>query len=453
MNVALKHEQKAIPQLKGRPEPANVDLETAILGGLLVDPHAYDRVVGQLKPEHFYLSYHGKVYAAMQQLANQRHPIDITSVAIKLVEQGMTNPHPQSLVYELFESTPSAVNIDQHVELLIAKWQLRETIKRCHEAARMALEPNAAAEEVRNYLSDALSGIAGDSRGAYSQVSEVASDLFSDIESACQLGEVPYLPTGLGSLDEKLKGGLRGGDLVVIAGRPGMGKSAMAISNLLRGVASISQRPSIVFSLEMSGKQLVKRFLARDIRSPWHLEERNYSQIDWDEFGQAFSSLTSAPIFINDRPSATLEQITAASRRLKAEHGSIGCIVVDYLQIMGGMDFDNRATAIGRVANGLKGLARELDTTVIALSQLNRGVESRTDKRPTNSDLKESGAIEEAADIIAMLYRDEYYNPDTSDRGIAELLITKHRNGSTGTIKLLFDPVRSTFSDANIDEF
>jgi replicative DNA helicase len=444
MNVAAK--QFAAPiVLKGREEPQNTDLEVAILGGILCDPLAYDRVCDTLLPRHFYLKYHGQCFAAIMAMRADGHPIDAMGLMARLREMDVAEG--DRIVFGLIDAIPSAVNIDHHAELLVKKWRLRETIRLCREASQMAYEADATPEALRIYIQDNLTALVGDSQRAIIPIAQAMSDTLAEIQAMQDTGVMGFLPTGLTAFDEMLGGGINRGDLVIMAGRPGMGKSAIAITNILPTIAAASGQPCLVFSLEMGAQQLCKRFLARDVADPWTLQNRNVAGLDWENVGMVASQYSGLEIHVDDRPAATLERIAQASRRMKAEQGAIGAIVVDYLQIMGGMgdDDNNRSRSLGRVANGLKNLARELDTTVICLSQLNRGVESRTDKRPNNSDLRESGAIEEAADIIVMLYRDEYYNADTCDRGVAEVIITKNRNGATGTAKLLFEPMRGRF--------
>lgn len=448
MNIAVKQTEKvtqfAPPIAKGREEPQNIDVEVAILGGILGDPLAYDRVSDIIAPRHFYLSYHGQTFAAMAALREDNHPIDMVGVMARLTEMGVTNAH--SLVFDLVDRIPSATNIDHHAELLLKKWQLRETGKLCREAAQMAYDPSATPEAIRIHIQDGLTGLAGDSRGAVTSIGEAVGKRLDEIAEQCETGEMAFIPTGIADLDEKLQGGVRTGKLIVVAGRPGMGKSALGVSNILPSIASHSGKCSIVFSLEMGRGELIDRFLARDLTYPWQLEDRNLKSLNWSEVGQIASGLSALPIWIDDRPGATFDHIAATCRRLKAEQGAIGCVVIDYLQIMGGLDDgQNVVLSIGKIANGLKNLARELDTTIILLSQLNRGVESRPDKRPNSSDLRQSGAIEEAADIVLMIYRDEIYNPDSPDKGIAELIITKQRGAPTGTVKTIFDGARSKF--------
>jgi replicative DNA helicase len=430
--------------LKGREEPQNTDIEIAILGGILGDPLAYDRVSGITTAKHFYLSYHGQVFTAMTTLRELSRPIDPIGVMAQLGEMDVTNA--QSLVFDLIDRIPSATNIDHHAELLAKKWRLRETIRLCREAAQMAYDPAATPEGIRIHIQDGLTALAGDSRGGVASIGDAIGVRLDELSQRCETGELGFVPTGIADLDEVLLGGLRPGKLIVIAGRPGMGKSALGVSNVLPAIAAASGKPSIVFSLEMDRAELVDRFLARELTHPWQIQDRNLASLDWAELGVIGSRLSGLPIFIDDRAGATFDHICATCRRLKAEQGDLGCVVIDYLQIMGGLDNEsNMALSIGKIANGFKNLARELNTAIILLSQLNRGVEGRQDKRPTSADLRQSGAIEEAADIVLMIYRDDIYNPDSPDRGVAELIITKQRGAPTGTVKTVFDGARSKF--------
>jgi replicative DNA helicase len=249
---------------------------------------------------------------------------------------------------------------------------------------------------------------------------------------------LPGLSCGFYDLDAMTQGFQRS-DLIIVAGRPSMGKTSFTM-NVARNIAAFHKLPVAVFSLEMSKEQLVQRLLASEVRiESGRLRAGRVSQNEWEPLGHAISTLSQLPMFIDDTPNISITEIRSKARRLQAEQGgALGLILLDYLQLMDGGS-DNRVQELSRITRALKGLARELSVPVIALSQLSRSVESRTNKRPMMSDLRESGAIEQDADLIMMLYRDEYYNPDTPDRGIAEVIISKHRNGPTGTVKLLFE--------------
>jgi replicative DNA helicase len=274
-------------------------------------------------------------------------------------------------------------------------------------------------------------------------ISDTLIQAFQEIESRHQDTALPGLPSEFYDLDA-MTGGFQRSDLIIIAGRPSMGKTSFAVG-MARNIAE--NLPVAIFSLEMSKEQLVQRLLASEagIESNY-LRTGRISQNQWGALSHALGTLSQLPIYIDDTVSQTVMQMRSQVRRLLAEKGGkLGLVLIDYLQLMEGSGSDNRVQELSRITRSLKGLARELNVPVIALSQLSRSVESRSDKRPMMSDLRESGAIEQDSDLIIMLYRDEYYNPDTPDRGIAEIIITKHRNGPTGKVKLLFDPQFTRF--------
>jgi replicative DNA helicase len=268
---------------------------------------------------------------------------------------------------------------------------------------------------------------------------------FADIESRSLGLVLPGLACNFYDLDAMTQGFQRS-DLIIVAGRPSMGKTSFTLI-IARNIAAIHKLPVAIFSLEMSKEQLVQRLLSSEVQiESGRLRAGRISQNEWEQLGHGISSLSQLQLFIDDTPNITITEMRSKARRLQAEQGGqLGLIMVDYLQLMEGSGSDNRVQELSKVTRGLKALAREVNAPVIALSQLSRGVESRTNKRPMMSDLRESGSIEQDADLIVMLYRDEYYNPDTPDRGIAEVIITKHRNGPTGTVKLLFEPQFTRF--------
>jgi replicative DNA helicase len=274
-------------------------------------------------------------------------------------------------------------------------------------------------------------------------ISETLIQTFQEIETRHDGVALPGLPSNFYDLDA-MTGGFQRSDLIIVAGRPSMGKTSFAMG-IARNIAE--KLPVAIFSLEMSKEQLVQRLLASEagIESNY-LRTGRISQNQWEPLSHALGTLSELPIYIDDTPNQTVMQMRSQARRLQAEQGSqLGLILIDYLQLMEGNGSENRVQELSRITRSLKGLARELGVPVIALSQLSRGVEARTNKRPMMSDLRESGSIEQDSDLIIMLYRDEYYSPDTPDRGIAEIIITKHRNGPTGVVKLLFDPQFTRF--------
>jgi replicative DNA helicase len=274
---------------------------------------------------------------------------------------------------------------------------------------------------------------------------EVLTQTFADIESRSVGLSMPGLACGFYDLDGMTQGFQRG-DLIIAAGRPSMGKTSFVL-NIARNIASYHKLPVAVFSLEMSKEQLVQRLLSGEVRiESSRLRAGRISSQEWEPLGHAISMLSQMPIYIDDTPGISVSEMRSRMRRLQAENGgALGLVIIDYLQLMETKGTDNRVQALSNITRSLKGLAREFSVPVVALSQLSRSVESRNDKRPLMSDLRESGAIEQDADLIMMLYRDEYYNKDTPDRGLAEIIINKHRNGPTGTVKLLFEPQFTQF--------
>lgn len=423
--------------------PCSIEAEEAVLGGLLIDPFAYDRISGILKPEYFYLKAHAAVFEAMGRIVGKNQQIEMTSLAIELTDVEWV-PAPTLLIGNLLDYSVSTVNIDYYANVVLEKWMLRGIITTCLDTIQMAHQRDSSAESCRNEIEQRLMQlICRSDRGEYgTSLTDAMMQTYTKWEEDAKQGINPGVNTGFPELSRQLNGGFRRGDLVVVAGRPSMGKSALA-NNLLMSAALFTNRPSLMFSLEMSEEQIVSRFWAESVKEPWRLKDP--SKIDWEDLGQAVSRLAGIPVYIKDAPDITIEQVRTTCRQFKIKCGDIGVIVIDYLQIMGGIDDTNPVKSIGKITKGLKNLARELKCPIILLSQLSRNVESKSDKRPLMSDLRDSGSIEQDADVILMLYRDEYYNKHSPDKGIAEIGIPKHRNGATGMVKLIFDGYRSRF--------
>ncbi|MGD1852334.1 MAG: replicative DNA helicase, partial [Cyanophyceae cyanobacterium] len=281
------------------------------------------------------------------------------------------------------------------------------------------------------------------SKNSLTSMADVLTNTFSEIESRSMGETVPWLSCGFYDLDAMTQGFQRS-DLIIVAGRPAMGKTSFVL-NIARSISAIHKLPVAIYSLEMSKEQLVYRILSSEAQiESGRLRAGRIGQHEWLTLGNAISTLSDMKLFIDDTADIAITEMRSKVRRLQAENGGLGMVIIDYLQLMetGG---DNRVQELSKITRSLKGLARELGVPVLALSQLSRGVESRTNKRTMMSDLRESGSIEQDADLVIMLYRDEYYNPDTPDRGIAEIIITKHRNGPTGVVKMLFEPQYTRF--------
>ncbi|HEY9853726.1 MAG TPA: replicative DNA helicase [Leptolyngbyaceae cyanobacterium] len=434
------------PTIIDRQPPQNIEAEEAILGGILIDPEAISRVIDLLVTEAFSIEAHKIIYRAALSLYNQSKPTDLMTVAVWLQDhQQLEQIGGQIKLAQLVDRTVSAVNIDKYAELVTDKYLRRKLIQAGHKivdlgyqtATELPVVLDRAEQEVFNLTQDKP-------KEGLIPIAETLIDTFHDLQSRSESSALPGLTCGFYDLDA-MTSGFQRSDLIIIAARPSMGKTALSVG-FAHNIASKYHLPVAIFSLEMSKEQLVQRLIANraEIESN-RLRSGRISQEEWDKLNQAIGTLSDLPIFINDAANISVTEMRSEARRLQAEHsGELGLILIDYLQLMEGGS-DNRVQELSKITRSLKGLARELNTPVIALSQLSRGVESRTNKRPMMSDLRESGSIEQDADVVIMLYRDEYYNENTPDRGIAEVIITKHRNGPTGTVKLLFDPQFTRF--------
>lgn len=427
--------------------PQNIEAEESILGGILLDPEAIGRVADLLLPEALYIPAHRDIYKAALALHRQGKPTDLMSVTSWLYDHEILDKiGGQSKLAQLVDRTVSAVNIDRYANLVIEKNLRRQLIKAGNEIVQLGYENAVELEAVFDQSEQKIFGITQDRpQDGLIAISRTLEQTFQDIETRHGGQALPGLLSGFYDLDA-MTSGFQRSDFIVVAGRPSMGKTALAIS-IARSIAGQYELPVVVFSLEMSREQLVQRMLASEagIESNY-LRAGRIAQNQWEALNNALGILSGVPIFIDDTASMNVMQMRSQTRRLQAEHGGkLGLILIDYLQLMEGNGSDNRVQEISKITRSLKGLARELNVPVIALSQLSRSVEARTNKRPMMSDLRESGSIEQDADVVIMLYRDEYYNPDTPDRGVAEICITKHRNGPTGVVKLLFDPQFTRF--------
>ncbi|NEP19493.1 MAG: replicative DNA helicase [Leptolyngbya sp. SIO4C1] len=426
--------------------PQNIEAEEAILGGILLDPEAIGRVTEILIPEAFYISNHRDIYQAALELQAQGKPTDLMTVASWLKDKGvLEKAGGQAKLAQLVDRTVSAANIDQYARLVVEKYTRRKLIQIGGDIAQLGYETDSPLEQILDQSEQKLFGITQDRpQQGLTATADILTDTFSDIEQRSLGMVLPGLACGFYDLDAMTQGFQRS-DLIIAAGRPAMGKTSLVL-NVARSIAGTHKQPVAVFSLEMSKQQLVYRLLSSEAQiESGRLRTGRIAQHEWEPLGHAISSLSQLPIFIDDTPNIGITEMRSKCRRLQAENGgALGLILIDYLQLMEGGS-DNRVQELSKITRSLKGLARELNVPVISLSQLSRGVESRTNKRPMMSDLRESGSIEQDADLIMMLYREEYYDPDTPDRGIAEVIIAKHRNGPTGTVKLLFEPQFTRF--------
>ena len=426
--------------------PHSIEAESSVLGGLLLDNDAWDRVSDLLVEGDFYRYEHRLVYAAMGTLINATRPADVITVFEQLQSQGKAEGIG-GLAYlnSLAQYVPSAGNIRRYAEIVRERAILRKLVSASDEIATNAF--NTQGRPVATILDEAEQKIfnigeegARMKRGFQGMDSLVVSLLDRVQEMADNPNDITGVPTGFYDLD-RLTAGLQPGDLIVLAARPSMGKTAFAI-NIAEHVALQEGLPVAVFSMEMGASQLAVRIVGSIGRiDQGHLRTGKLSDEEWPRLTEAIERLRNISLHIDETAGLTSSELRANARRLSRQCGKLGLIVVDYLQLMSGSsgNDENRATELGEISRGLKMLAKELQCPVIALSQLNRSVETRPDKRPMMSDLRESGAIEQDADIIMFIYRDEYYTKDAcKEPGVAEILIAKQRNGPTGMVKLAF---------------
>ena len=427
--------------------PHSIEGESSVLGGLLLDNGAWDRVGDMLADKDFYRHEHQLIYAAIGGLVNASKPADIITVYERLQSLGKADEiGGLSYLNALAQYVPSASNIRRYAEIVRERSILRKLVAASDEIATNAFNPQGRA--VTAILDEAEQKILniGEQGNRMKQGFQSMDTLVVDLlDRVTEMSENPNdvtgVPTGFHDLD-RMTSGLQAGDLVILAARPSMGKTALAI-NIAEHVALHEGLPVAVFSMEMGASQLAVRVVGSIGRiDQTHLRTGSLTDDEWPRLTEAIEKLRNISLHIDETPGLTVSELRANARRLARQCGKLGLIVVDYLQLMtvsSSMADENRATAVGEISRGLKMLAKELQCPVIALSQLSRGVESRTDKRPMMSDLRESGAIEQDADIIMFIYRDEYYTKEAcKEPGVAEVIISKQRNGPTGTVKLAF---------------
>ncbi len=427
--------------------PQNVEAEESILGGILLDPEAIGRVADLLRPETFYLSAHQEIYRAALNLHAQGSPTDLMCVTAWLQDhEQLDKVGGQGKLAQLVDRTVSAINIDQYAALIKDKFLRRQLIKGATEVMQLAYDTSKTLETVLDEAEQQIFNVTQDRvRQGLVATEDILASTFADLEQR-SLGQVlPGLSCNFYDLDAMTQGFQRS-DLIILAARPAMGKTALALQ-IARQICEIHNLGVAIFSLEMSKEQLVQRMLAGEAGiDSNYLRAGRINQAQWEPLSRAIGKLSQLSIYIDDSPNPSITELRSNARRLQSEHPEgLGMIVLDYIQLMGGEATDGRVQEISKITRALKGLARELNVPVVALSQLSRGVESRTNKRPLMSDLRESGSIEQDADLIVLLYRDDYYDPDSAERGICELNIAKHRNGPVGTVKLLFEPKLTRF--------
>ncbi len=422
--------------------PQNIEAEQSILGGILLENQALNAVLEILTANDFYSEAHRKIFSAIVELSERNEPCDlITLTNILKGKNQIESVGGMTYLTSLVDNVPSAANVGYYAKIVKEKAILRGLIGTATEILTKSYDAGADVDHVLDEAEHAIFEISENKiRPSFFPLRAIIKDSFKTIENLFEKKElVTGVPTGFERIDD-LTSGLQKSDLIIIAGRPSMGKTAFAL-NIAQHAALEVGIPVAVFSLEMAKEQLALRMLASEARvDSQRLRKGFLGETDWPKLTTAAGRLSEAPLFIDDTPAITALEMKAKARRLKAEMG-LGLIVLDYLQLMrGGTYKDSREQEISEISRSLKALAKELSVPVIALSQLNRKVEDRTNRRPQMSDLRESGAIEQDADLIAFIYRDEVYNKsdDNPDKGIAEIIIGKQRNGPTGVVKLAF---------------
>uniref|UniRef100_C5CUP4 Replicative DNA helicase n=1 Tax=Variovorax paradoxus (strain S110) TaxID=543728 RepID=C5CUP4_VARPS len=426
--------------------PHSIEAESSVLGGLLLDNGAWDRMGDLLVDGDFYRHEHKLIYAAIGGLINASKPADVITVYEQLQGLGKAD-EIGGLVYlnSLAQYVPSASNIRRYAEIVRERSILRKLVSASDEIATNAFNPQGkSVDKILDEAEQKIFNIGEEGtrmkQGFQSMDALVVELLDRVTEMAENPNDITGVRTGFYEFD-KMTSGLQPGDMIVLAARPSMGKTSLAI-NIAEHVALNEGLPVAVFSMEMGASQLAVRIVGSIGRiDQGHLRTGKLSDEEWPRLTEAIEKLRNVSLHIDETPGLTTSELRANARRLARQYGRLGLIVVDYLQLMSvstSMNDENRATAVGEISRGLKMLAKELKCPVIALSQLSRGVESRTDKRPMMSDLRESGAIEQDADIIMFIYRDDYYDKNSKEPGVAEVIISKHRNGPTGTVKLTF---------------
>jgi replicative DNA helicase len=432
--------------------PHNVEAEQAVLGALLIDPDAVYKINTFLRGEDFYVERHRWIYESIIALHERREAVDFVTLCDELERrEHLVELGGAAYLTALINSTPTALNIEHYGRIVERTSTLRRLIGAAGEIAALAYEDTDDVDEVVDRAEQVLFGVS-QRRVARDMmpIRDVVSEYYDRIDYLYQhKGETIGVPTGFRQLD-KILGGMQNSDLIIVASRPSMGKTSLMLSVALNAARKYNQRVAI-FSLEMSAEQLVQRLISSETGiDSQRLRIGHLHEEEWPTFIQATGALSETMIFIDDTPSISAMQVRTKARRLYAEYG-LDLLIIDYLQLMqSDRRSENRVQEISFLSRALKGLARELNIPVVVASQLSRAVEQRTDKRPMLSDLRESGAIEQDADIVMFIYRDEYYMPETEQPNIAEIIISKHRNGPTGMIPLFFKKELAQFLEVEI---
>ena len=430
--------------------PQNAEAEASLLGAILIDADAIVKIADAINKDDFYEERHKRIFEAATALYEKRSPIDVLTLTDQLKNTGFLDlVGGASYLTELTNFVPTAAHVEQYAEIVTQKALRRRLIKASETIVGLGFDE---AKNLQELIEEAETSLFEVSQRHIKQdvtsLETILSESFDRLDELHKdKGKIRGVPTGFKDLDSILAG-LQRSDLFILAARPSMGKTALAL-NIAHNVAVQASLPVLLFSLEMSKEQLVDRMLAMESGvDAWSLRTGNLTDADFEKIGQAMGTLSEAQIYIDDSPSITVSDLRTKARR-EAHQREIGLIIVDYLQLMsGGSRFGgdgNRVQEISEISRGLKGIARELNVPVLALSQLSRSVESRSPQIPQLADLRESGSIEQDADVVAFIYREEYYNPDTDRKNLTDIFIKKHRNGPTGAAELYFDREKQRF--------
>ena len=435
-------------ELLHRQQPQSLEAEQAVLGSILIDSRCITEVVGVVKPEDFYLQQNREIYETIYTMFNFSQTIDPVTVLDKMREMGVYQDNSRDYVLQLMEITPTAANAQRYANIVREKSMLRGLGQAASDITEMVHDQVGTPQEMLETAEKKIYALRKGERGdSLEHIGTVLHKVFDNLTELSQSDStIPGLSSGLRDLDMKING-LNKSDLLLVAARPAMGKSAFAL-NIGVNVAKKYNKTVAIFNLEMSKEQLTMRLLASEsFVELQKLATGKLSDEEWTKLSMAASALSQTDIRIDDNPTVTVADINAKCRRLE----NLGLVVIDYLQLMQGSGYgknsENRVTVVGEISRALKIMAKELNIPVICLSQLSRAVESRTDKRPILSDLRESGAIEQDADSVMFLYRDEYYNENSEDKGLAECIVAKNRHGETGTVKMQWFGPYQTFTD------
>ena len=432
--------------------PHDLVAEQSVLGAVFISPETMISLADELTPDDFYKPANKIVFKTMLSLLEKGEPIDATTMVSALTNQGdISNIGGINYVVELVNSTPTSKNVEHYAKLVKEKATLRKVIANLSDSLSSAYQGDVSIDEIIVKTEKSLLDISNQNAGTgFRNVADILDTHMQIVETRSQTdGFVTGLSTGFVGLD-KITTGLHEGNLIILAARPAMGKTALAL-NIAKHVATMERKPAVIFSLEMGAEELIERMVASEGMIPgYHLKTGNLSTDEWKRLVHAQSNLYDVPIFVNDTAGIRISDIRSKARKLSQEMGGLGIIIIDYLQLITGSKRENRQQIVSEISRELKILAKDLRVPVIALSQLSRSVEQRQDKRPMLSDLRESGSIEQDADIVAFLYRDAYYQKEQADsqeaNNVTELILEKNRHGSLGTVKLYFHKEYTKFS-------